>query len=319
MNAALFVSLFAWGVSFYSCEKDDAYNPKRKISKIYADVKHSTIEWDEDDMPTVTETFRPKQLIQSWTWDNDKLSKVDFYDTEDENGQSQEPTNTSSFFYDNNKLVKIEKSDGAYSNILYDGDILDKIESYYDTQLLQTVTFSYDKKKISKIHIVIPISDDKKMKRELLSTLSTFIPKEVVSIMAKKGIAKSSGETALDIYYTYKGDNISKMVCEAKENGLLFNNLKLTVNYLSYDTKHNPFYKKLGTDVNIESSTEMAVVQPKNNPLEVKMLLEGDLFGIIPQAITAKYSYTYDKGFPTVVEVKVNDYSDVLKQYYEYK
>jgi len=309
--------ILALCVSFNSCGKDPdgVYNPKQKISKIYEDVDN-----DENVM---------KILTQIWSWEKNQLSKIDFCsaNSADEN-QINNPIiyNTERYFYEKNKLSKIEQNDGIHTQFFYDGDKLKNVEVYDRNQSLWlSMLFTYDKNKISKI----VIEEDYSMSYESHSMfLSCFIPQNYISKIAKcfqENGKNINGLITYNVNYTYTGDNIKEMVVDIFEEE---SHLVLSANYLSHDTKENPFYKKntVCEDflVNFVYVLGNNFVSSKNNPLEITYQFgyEGSTY---TENDTYKYTYTYDnKGFPTEI-LLTGFYGDDMnnswtkKNYYEYK
>jgi len=124
------LSLLILCASFNSCQKDQAYNPEQKIKKIYI----------------MRDIFSPKILWQEWTWDENKLMRIDYYP--DDNSLSA----TEYYTYEENKLIKVEDSEG-YFQISYTGFKYNKIEYFKkdDNLLIASWDFSYRNNKVSKI------------------------------------------------------------------------------------------------------------------------------------------------------------------------
>jgi len=327
INGVLIVLLLALCVSFNACEKDGVFKPKQKISKIFADFKDYSYEWNEEiGEYEITEILYPKQLVQDWTWDKNKLGKIDFwgfYFRWDDEIPTPMIYSTDRYFYEKNKLVRIEQDQGFYSEISYKGSKIEKLESYDGgRKLWQIMDFTYEKNKISKILITIYPSDYAKNIEGKF--LATFLPKEFVSKIVKKTeknrSKKSIESITFTVNYTYTGDNVKEMIITYNEEGYQF---QFNANYISYDTKHNPLYKKLGVDIDEEFMFGNSIVSSKNNPLEAKYVYteidEEDSYNS-----TAKYqfTYTYNKDFPTVTEIKIIDEDGDIyteKVYYEYQ
>ena len=124
------LSLLILCALFNSCQKDQAYNPEQKIKKIYI----------------MRDIFSPKILWQEWTWDENKLMRIDYYP--DDNSLSA----TEYYTYEENKLIKVEDSEG-YFQISYTGFKYNKIEYFKkdDNLLIASWDFSYRNNKVSKI------------------------------------------------------------------------------------------------------------------------------------------------------------------------
>jgi len=297
--------LLTFCVSFNSCgsDEDGVYNPKQQISKIYEDDSFSG---------------HPKVLTQVWTWDKDKLNKIDY-------GWDNIIDDTYRYFYEKNKLVKIEqeKNGAGYILISYDGSKFKEIKSYneFDEHWL-TMNFVYDKNKISKITMELAMENSKQTDRE--KVLASFLPKDLASKMVvevEKNRTKNDSDIQFSINYTYTKDNVKEMLIDIDYG--TEGHETLTANYVSYDTKQNPFYKKIETglygDIMFHQVFGYSIVSSKNNPLEIRYK-HGSI-----DLLTCKFTYTYDnKGFPTEILLAV--YNENLaddprtsKTYYEYK
>jgi len=316
MNAVLFVFLLTLGLSFSSCQKEGVYNPKQKISKIYVDIDYGD------------EMFFPKQIVQEWTWSNDKLNKVDFYGMsfywmDDDLELENELYQTDRYFYEKNKLVKIEHGEEYYSKLSYSGSKYKKLESFdAHNNLWLSMDFSYEKNKISKITITqdMDIDVDKVLKMRFLSS---FIPKEFVSKVAKKSEeSRDDGyiKTTYTVNYSYNGDNIKDVVVQI---GYLGMNMEiLTTKYLAHDTKQNPYYNKLEISVIEEIMFGLVTVSSKNNPLKAEVVYNENLGGALIENVILEYTYSYVNDFPTEVIEKTtlkDGFSNTNKLYFEYQ
>jgi len=333
-KAVAIVLLLTFCVSFNSCDKEGVYNPKQKISKIYEDFMYYDWSIDpETGWPTITEKLYPKQLTQAWTWDKNKLNKIDFWSLYfcwgcQDVSPISEIWNTDRYFYEKNKLVRIEQDGGYYTEIIYDGSKYKKMNSYDSRhKLWLSMDFKYDKNKITNISIVEMWESywDKAAEGKFLST---FLPKELVSKIIdkseKRKSKKSNNTSTYNVSYTYTGDNINEMIFQyVDEDGDLY---KLTAKYVSYDNKQNPFHKKLGADFDFDFEFAFGniIVTSKNNPLEIRYVLYEEYYGAsYTENIKFQYTYTYNKDFPTEVQLKVTDDDGdtwtANKVYYEYK
>ncbi|MCL2313611.1 MAG: hypothetical protein FWC41_14240 [Firmicutes bacterium] len=329
-SAVAITLLLTFCVSFNSCEKEGVYNPKQKMSKVYQDFVHTCYEYNpQTGEVIITEKLFPKQLTQTWTWDKNKLNKIDFWDFY--YWHSEEPESeiwyTDRYFYEKNQLVRIERDGGYYIEITYDGSKYKKI-NFYDNRHKPwlSMDFTYDKNKISNI-VIIEMWENYWDKATEGKFLSTFLPKEFVSKMVnkseKKRAKKFNNTATYNVNYTYTGDNINEMIFQyIDEDEDLY---KITAKYISYDSKQNPFYKKFGIDIESELFVfGNLMITPKNNPLEVNFTLYEEYYGE-PDTENMKfqYTYTYSKDFPTEVQLKVIDMDGDAeiagKVYYEYK
>jgi len=317
-TTTIMMALLAGIVAFQSCQKEGKYNPEQKISKIYEDVYEYVSFWNEE-METWDERQEvkyPKQLTEEWIWKDDKLSEINYYWYIYYNNDIMMFLSTDYYFYKNGRLDKIEHDEESdYTKITYNGSKYDKFEHFSDDILWFSAEFSYENDKISKIVVEqkhIPIYGVPKR-----DPLSSFIPKEFISIMNddlkknEKGAKWEETSRKQTVYYTYNGDNIKEMKVEIDRfyGYEIFETRTWVFNYLSYDNKQNPFYKK--TDMNFWEIDYYNVnyVTSKNNPLEVSIEFQRS-----PDII---YSYKYENDFPVEVEEKQDTYT--FKTYYEYK
>jgi len=312
-TTTIMMALLAGIVAFQACQKEGKYNPEQKISKIYDDVYEHVSFWNEE-----TETWDvrqelkyPKQLTEEWIWKDDKLSEINYWGLY--NG-IMTFWGTDYYFYKNGRLDRIEYDDESdYTKISYNGSKYDKFEYFSDDILWFSAEFSYENDKVSKIVVeqkyvpgyTIPKRDP----------FSSFIPKEFISMMnadlkkAEKGVTWETPRKQT-VYYTYNGDNIKEIKVEIDRfyGYEIFETKSWVFNYLSYDNKQNPFYKK--TDINFWGIDYYVFgVTSKNNPLEVSIGFQKS-----PDII---YSYKYENDFPVEVEKKQDIYT--FKTYYEYE
>ena len=311
VNAAFLVLLLTVCVSFNSCDKEGVYNPKQKIKKIYEEYSGG-----------------PKVLTEGWTWEKKHLTKIDYYD-------DNEIYSTNRFFYEKNRLVKVENDDKDYSVITYDGNKYKKVEAYSEGELFITLNYHYDKNKVSKIDIVFhDINFDyyKKLEKGSLSTLiSKEIILQIINQLANNDDAKVTSSMTATITFKYDGDNVKEEVMETISKyepmpGVKYqSNNKQTLTFNSYDNMQNPYYKFLETGGELSS---------KNNPLDVNIVqtftftTSTDYPGLDPITNTTTstnritYTYTYEKKYPVkIVEVYqiVGGYQLETTTYYEYQ
>jgi hypothetical protein len=329
LKAFSVVFLLSLCISFYSCEKEGVFNPTKKISKIYADFETFIAVFDpETEEYSYKNVLYPKQLTQDWVWDKNKLSKIDFWTYyfiwwEEEISEGR-IWGTDNYFYEKNRLIRIEQDGEYFIKILYDGSQYKKMEFYNDhSEIWLTMDFIYNKNKIS--HVKVEVNWNNWKKEAEIKLLSSFLPKEVVSKLMKKPEKKKSKKNIdleeHNIYYTYTGDNIDKMIYEyIDDDG---DRYQLTAQYLSYDSKQNPFYKKGGFEIEGEFMFGVTVVSSKNNPLQVNYEIYEEYYGTpYTDYFTSKYKYTYNKNYPIeVLSETIWDDGDIetRKLYYEYR
>ena len=278
------VLLLIFCVSLNSCEKNEAYNPERKIKKIYTGTADG-----------------PKYLEQKWTWDENKLLRIDYYY---DDGDIAYIAYTEHYTYEENKLVMVENRYG-YFQIFYSGFRYNKIEYYSNAEnlLIGTWEFLYKNNKISKTIFTFDEPDIWIDKITQNGFISFLIPKEFIPTIessAKRGAAR------FITTYKYNGNNIKE-----QKLGLDGSEYSAILIYKSYDKMLNPFYKHADWN-NFEVFTS------KNNPLEVEITSPAGHFS----RVIDKLSYKYDKNFPIeMVRTRVfdNDSGFGNKTYYEYE
>jgi hypothetical protein len=322
INGLLLALLLTYCVSLHSCQKDGVYYPKQKMGKIYEDSFYVVGTWNpETGEFEYEEIIYPKQLTQVWSWNNNNLSKIAYHWGKDDESRIYA---TDNFFYDKNRVIRIEHDDNKYyTKITYDGSKYKKIETYInvDNKLWLTVDFTYENKKISKVNIVETLYDSgfKNVEQKLLSN---FLPKETVSKIVKNSEkitnSKSTNSVTYNIGYTYNEDNIKESITNIDYGT---ENLKITTTYLSYDNKHNPFFGRLDAGMDIEYGYFL-IVSSKNNPLQLKsVFLES---GADEKVANIEYTYKYDKKFPIEITPQITFEGDeddtwIAKTYFEYK
>jgi hypothetical protein len=334
LNVFFIVFLVTLGTSFNSCQKEGVFSPKQKISNIYADLTFSKIYWDpETNQYEIKEETIPKQIVQGWTWDKNKLSKIDYWDAyfwgwDYDKKFTNEIWKTDRYFYKNNRLTKIEHDRGFFTNVLYSGSKYNRMESYDCNQnLWLAIDFTYSNNKISKIIVEYTYEYFWDLKTEY-KLLSTIFPKSIISKVAKKSEktrkAKKTESMIFVVNYTYNGDNVNEMAVEIDWGGGEID--KVISDFVSHDTKSNPFYKRMGVIVDEDFGFfgfGTMFVSSKNNPLEIKIKYS-EIYGGDSDDYegTQKYTYTYNKDFPTEV-IQVFTFDDdepwTNKIFYEYK
>jgi hypothetical protein len=299
-KTALLVLLLISFALFVSCEKQYVYHPKQKIKRIYKEVPN----------------YFPKYLSQEWTWEKNKLIKIDYYYYD--NFRFSE-----NYYYEGDKLVKVADEEG-YFQIAYNGSKNTNIQYFRDDgKLLAVWDFSYSNNKVSKIIFSGDYMNEICCKNIESGFVSTFIPKEIISVIAERNTnrnsAKSPAQDIRTLFFTYDGDNIKEIKMELIEEGEPF---YMTYTYNSYDKMLNPFYKHIGMN-EYESDlvgTSFHLVTSKNNALEMIFSVPNEF---IDKTTT---TYTYNKKFPVEVEINrsITDNSEtypfpISKIYYEYE
>lgn len=288
------------GVMFMACNKETTnktnvvssnilkgkYNPKEKIKAIYREVDSE------------------KSLVETWTWEDNLLMKVDFIDEDI----------YFSFEYDEKRLVKINDYEegymDGYSTLTYDNSLLQKIESFDDGELTGKIDITHDKKKITKMTITYYDDDDdyaslKSMHRsKKFSQMMSFVIGKERSQRIMNSLQRKSIET-YTIEFTYEGDNVVTVKESEGED--------ISITYFTYDDKLNPRYGALF----IFGWESPAVLFSKNNAIKETYTSTYEIDGEThTNTYTNNYSYVYDGEFPTKMKVDEESYSRTY--YYEY-
>jgi len=265
---------------FLGCDKEGVYNPSKKIRRIS--------EQRQGEM---------KQLMQEWTWDNNLLSKIDYF-------ENNQPSYTENLKYDSkNRIVKVEDYKyGDYYTITYKDNLISKVEYFWDNIMEESFFYTYENKKISKI-VFTAYEVKKSVKRD--SFISLLIPKEIgmrINDIKEKSMNKG-GSLIITIKFSYEGNNVSNM--EIMSEGEVYN-----YSYEQYDKKLNPFYNSFSPGGGMNLS--------KNNPGKEILRYHDDEFSLL---ITTEFDYTYDGNYPTEVVERYTIGSVNFRNttFYEYK
>jgi hypothetical protein len=265
-----------------SCKKDGVYHPKKKISKIFSQSGGS------------------KTLSSTWTWDKNKLSKIDYG-----NGFYRK------FEYENKRMSKILDSDGDYQKFIYDGSKISKVESYVNNTLSSSYKFEHKGNKISKVTVEEYYNYepyDSKSIAGKMNILQFILPIEPEDIVALNAQEKNRKATETDTYtYTikWKGDNIEEMVYESITDDKVY-----TVTHkFTYDKKNNPFcgFFTYGEVDPVGNS--------KNNVTKTSSTTSTNDFW------DYEFSYTYDKNYPKerTSVYRSGSYTYTYVTFYEYE
>ncbi|MDR1878990.1 MAG: hypothetical protein LBQ64_05435 [Bacteroidales bacterium] len=245
-------------LTFTSCKKEGVYNPNKKISRIFY------------------QSTGAKQLSQTWTWDGNKLSKIDY----------NQSGNYLHFEYDKRRVSKITDKNGDYTQIIYSGSKIDKINIYMSNQLAYTWTFTHKNGKISKMsreHFSINKNmSEKKMSEALSFILPAQTSANIAEVMSMHKNQKAATLTSYTVSFTWKGDNVEKEVYElAYDDG----SLAITSYRNTYDKKKNPYYGFCG-------DIDVAYNFSKNNLKTVEETTSSNTVN------EWEYTYTYDGNYP---------------------
>ncbi len=272
---------------FTSCRKDGVYNPKKKIHKIYTQKDNEK-----------------KTLIETWTWNEKKLSRIDYANY------------YSLFEYDGKQIAKITSSNGSYTNFIYDGSKINKMEYYENDKLSIHYIFEHDGNKVSKIvveeyaeNIDSKYSNLKSFEDSRIKALRFVLPEQSCSTISNYSLQKKNRKAnSIDtttISLTWYGKNVVKMIFEKISDGKVYTS---TSTY-NHDNKKNPLYDFLSYNLD-----DPVFGYSKNN-ITRDFIKDSD-----NQSWEYTYSYLYDGNFPIqstrVYRIGLND--NILITYYEY-
>ncbi len=278
--------IFSIVLGFTSCKKDGVYNPKKKISKIFHQYSGSD-----------------KQLSETWTWNKNQLSKIDY-----------QSGNYEIFEYDKKQISKIIDNDGNYQKFTYDGSKINKIEYYYNNTLSSAYKFEHKGNKISKITMEEYDYDDyddyestsKSIKSSKRNILRFILPGQSCENI-EKSLSQKKSRKAMETYtttlkLTWDGNNVEEVVLGQSSDDEFYSE---TYKY-TYDKKKNPFDGLLSM---VEGSLS------KNNVTKLTMTGTGN------DSWEYEYSYSYDGDFPKEeTEVyREGSYTSTHMTYYEYE
>lgn len=254
--------------------------------------------------------YASKHLTETWTWDNNKLMQVDYSPNANSNIIYKD-----NFEYDGNFMSKIVRTYvydlmGYTISFIYDKEKLVTIHSMFtlDMAYPTQMNFFYEGNKISKMEMIPNLSEYSQKSDFVFSSLRYVLPTQIIDIIKEthkntgKGIA---AENVITVLFTWEGDNVIKTITETQAFGVL----QTGVSEISYDKMNNPCYGYfLGGDIGGLT---------KNNPTKVITITNNDTNSRIEQT----YSYKYENKFPIEIIRKLDwGYGDIetTSTYYEY-
>ena len=308
MRNLLFVATaILLALAFTSCEKDGQYKPKERISKVYRSYSSE------------------KRLACTWTWNDDKLSRIDYYTPNGEQIWSE------NFYYDNkNRIEKVEVPEtNEIVEYKYEGNKLAGLSYYCEEDLVQTASISYGKGKMSKMDMIV--YDTRYPEKSRLS----LIPKEIKNAISPKN---SNIDYAVTVELTWDGDNISqnKITSTTSGTGAGFNGDYYTYEYsrtatveynYTYDNKINPLKGLWNLNSMIDEEYVISVHLFSKNNMTSSTYTFTETETNITTGETETDSYThginysiaYDGKYPTeIMETEQGD-SFTITTYYEYE
>lgn len=303
--------LAATVLMFASCQKSEGYyNPARKISKIYESSEmFYTVAGQTTTYP------HEKHMTEEWTWDGNKLKKIDFYH---DNGELEE---TATFTYDGKVVTKIEWTDTSLAEFVYDGKLLKAIKIFIGgAPYSETVVTQRDGKKITEFvaYVYVDNISNSKCARANQTALRLMLPElaaqDIAQHMEVLRDAKSKADTyeVNPIRLTWDDDNVTNMVMTSNAYDTRIEQV------YAYDNKTNPYraftYYLCGPNVMNDWGSS-------NNPVLDSTYMTGETY----MNYGLHYTYEYDGDWPvkriyTTEQVSPN-FTLTTNQYvyYEYK
>lgn len=297
-------------------EKEGMFNPEEKIAHIYQSNRlvmemynDATATWD-----TVQQEVSPKTLKETWSWDGNKLEKIELYS---DNGEKK---STLEFTYEKKRVSRIEDA-VEFVTFTYKDKNIEKAEVFYkDINPLvpyDVYTFTYSGDKVVKIEVVSRgsqkgLNAHGDVERVLLQALlpDTRVAERILA--SRHGVRK--GEERQEIVLEWNGNNISRMTIKEGETAM-------SAAY-TYDDKRNPYSHFVATVCGIAGSELMAFAN-ENNVTKMVLSVTGGETDEVEQ--TTDYTYTYTGEWPetcTSHDVYDADYvrtTEIVTKYFEYK
>lgn len=274
----LMTVILSFAVLFTACKKEGVYNPKEKISKIYAQFNNDTVTGD-------------KALIEKWTWDGKILSRIDYLDE----GCFE------TFEYNKDLLVGISGNDNGdlyYTAITYgDKHFIQKIDLYRGGKLETTIDITYNNNdKISQMKMKTGINLDYPSEKSMdksnrLSHIMRFIVSEQFAERMQQQIQKSGVAEYTNVTLDYEGNNIKTETWTYTE----YPDLRNIYTYI-YDNKTNPFYYAL----NYNSFGKFACLSENN----ITKITHTTVYEGVPKINNTEYTYSYEGDFPSQLVYK---------------
>ena len=303
--------LMAAVLVFASCQKSEGYyNPDKKINKIYESLETSYSIAGATSTNTVE-----KHVTESWTWNGNKLQKIECYNDE---GELEE---TDVFTYDGNVLTKIEWDNQGRAEFVYDGKLLKSMSFYLEGKPHSEAHVTQrDGKKITEFltYAFADRAEDSKCTHGKLTAMRLLIPEMAAKDIAQHTEALRSAKSKADITetntikLTWDGDNVTNMVMTSDATDTRIEQI------YAYDNKRNPFKSHI---YNLISPLTMNEWGSSNNPVFDSTNMTGSNY----VSFGDRYTYEYDGEWPVTRiysrEIVTSYGTASTKQfvYYEYK
>lgn len=260
---------------------------------------------------------------QIWSWNNDKLLRIDYYWGGDYDG-------TATYSYNSNgQLTRIDCNiygSYYYYECKYNNNKLSKILGYWGDEE-EIYTLKYNGAKISEIEMTRTYYDYKKTashsKEKHINPLEMFLPKEVCQSLNKRTsrISSADSDTGL-VKLEWNGDNISRleMTASGYEDDGEYVKVQSVIVY-RYDNKINPFYNHLEV---FDGAYSYFFENISRNNIKYEQETETESWsedGITWESDTyeyeSTYEYTYDGEYP--ISFRRIDIDDSTITYFEYE
>ena len=265
---------------FASCTKDGIYKPKKKISKIYETV--------------VTDPNPEKVLTETWTWDGNLLSQIQYEDGD-----------ITTFTYEKKQLTAIN-SDFGRTELAYDGKFIDEMKLYYDNKLYMTTKFQHEKNLISGYTVEYEGLDvDKAKVARLIENTFRFIAPEIAHNEAanylKAAESNLKGNVMRTVTYKYDGKNVIEQTDKYGNNTVVY-----TYTYSEYK---NPFYGLL-SEMQLSKNAPATCVRTEEGMPEYNYTYTYKADGKVPTQVTETLKWILSIGNISSehVETTVTDY-----------
>ena len=254
---------------FNSCEKENLgiFNPKKKISKIYAETNGH-------------------YLREQWTWNGEQLQQIQYFK---KNGDVDY---TCRYQYDNGLLSCIEMDD-QHTDFVYDGETLTTIKTYYGNQLAETYSITLKKQKLSHISIN---RNAKAIAGNSPDILRLFSPEWDAYLSKSDAKREQYDYSTAEIDFVWEDDNVKYMKMKIDRPDSVQN---LTFTYV-YDENINPkknFFSLL-LDHTLLNDEPQTFFCSANNAVGVYVT---DSYDIFSESTSFTYAYDYYKKYPTKV------------------
>ena len=319
------------GVSSCQKEQEGKYAPKEKIQSVYLEQT-----WYQNGEVIQQE---PKFKSEEWTWTNDRLDSITYYDQHTYQTGEEEETEiwyekiyTQRFTYDEDgRLTKSEVV--GFLNIVgfvsivatceYDGKYLKTMTVTKDGEFVESYQFNHDGKRITSFELTLSdnfIEKDNQAIRLLdrVNPLRFVLDAELATKVTtatqkcvKHTTAKANNVVHFDM--TWDGDNVSRIA------GIYMGS---TMQYdITYDKKNNPFYNLFDIVNTVDQGFLLSTPICKHNITGISLTLTGSE-GETSHTESVTITYTYNsKDYPTSRTQNAADEGGgyVQTYYYEYK